>query len=81
LPEPFDKWWDLTGGDADDHTIEEVLHLIGERALPYLQEHASDAALIQLWESGQSPGITAHLCKRYLTTLKLAGVADHPGFA
>ena len=72
LPIPHDRWWDLAGNGSEDLTISEILPLLTERVVPYLHEHSSDAALIQLWETGQSPGLTARLCERYLSTLKLA---------
>jgi hypothetical protein len=69
LPAPTDQWWDL-----DDTTEPDVLAtelgLLLAVATRFLLDHADDARLIALWESGQSPGLTDHQRQRVLSELK-----------
>jgi len=72
LPVPDDKWWELSTGGSDDTVIAEITSLLAHHAVPYLSDHSSDTALVRLWESGQSPGITRGLRERYLSSLRFA---------
>lgn len=72
---PRDRWWTFdteSSTDSADLAIGEILPLLRDRALPYLNQNLSDDALITLWESGRSPGLTETLRTRYLAKLKQA---------
>lgn len=68
-PERRDRWWRITAETDADVLGAEVTGLVVERAVPYLEEHLPDDALIALWASGQSPGLTEMQRVRYLDTL------------
>jgi len=58
LSTPQDLWW-IIADDVDTPTIEaEVCDLITSEAVPFLSRHATDADLVRLWRTGQSPGLT-----------------------
>ena len=69
LSEPHDKWWELHASENSDVAIAEILTLLKHRVVPYLDAHTTDDALIALWETGQSPGLTSTLRTRYLAEL------------
>jgi len=70
LDPPGDKWWELTSSDGGVALGDEVASLLIHRGLPYLERFASYRALIELWESGQSPGLTEGQRLKYLAQLK-----------
>ena len=69
LPEPTDQWWDMDGTTETGVLITELSPLL-DAATRFLLDHADDAQLIALWESGQSPGLTDHQRQRVLSELK-----------
>lgn len=70
LPERPDKWWTLVS-EADTHrACLEINTLLIERAIPYLRQYLSADALLSLWESGESPGLTEVQRARYLEQLR-----------
>ena len=71
LPEPMDRWWDLDGTTEADDLVTELCSLL-DVATRFLLDHANDAQLIALWESGQSPGLTDGQRQRVLRELKAA---------
>ena len=58
LPTPADLWWDITPGVEVEGLIDDILKMIREQAVPYLETYASDRDLLLLWTSGRSPGLT-----------------------
>jgi hypothetical protein len=71
LPGPADQWWDLDKTTEPDFLVAELSPLL-DVATRFLLDHASDAQLIALWESGQSPGLTDGQRQRVLSELKTA---------
>jgi hypothetical protein len=77
LPQRNDKWWEMTGSTDRALLVEEVVRLLVEEGVPYVRRHIDTKALMALWESGQSPGITSRERFRLLSKLKLS--AGGPG--
>lgn len=75
MPNRHDKWWD-GASVVEDGASDEIIGLLENKALPYLKSHASDAALIRLWQSGQSPGLTEKQADRHLA--ELLAISDAP---
>lgn len=69
LPKPADQWWDLDGTTEANALVTELSPLL-DIATRFLLDHADDAQLIALWESGQSPGLTDRQRQRVLSELK-----------
>lgn len=72
LPDRPDKWWTIDPKTNASSLIEEISGLIEREAAPYLDRHLDDDALVALWESGQSPGLTETQRLRYQTRLNAA---------
>jgi hypothetical protein len=70
LEVPSDKWWTLSDTTDLDSLTQKLSDAILARAIPYLERYLSAEALIALWESGVSPGLTAGQCSRFLSELK-----------
>ncbi len=68
-PEPIDQWWDLDGA-TDIGILGTQLRPLLDVATHFLLDHADDAQLVALWESGQSPGLTDGQRQRMLSELK-----------
>jgi hypothetical protein len=69
MPEQRDHWWSLEG-DGDAATIlREVVAAVEGYAAPYIDQYLSRNAVIFLWKSGKSPGITEQQRIRYLREL------------
>lgn len=69
LSTPQDLWWIITD-NVDIRTIEsEVRDLITSEAIPFLSRHATDADLVRIWSTGQSPGLTDGQRERNLAQL------------
>ncbi|MBI3885189.1 MAG: DUF4304 domain-containing protein [Opitutae bacterium] len=58
LPDHPDKWWEIEDEASAQPLIEELDSLLVRAAVPYLQSHASDEALVRLWRQGEGPGLT-----------------------
>ncbi|GAB2175296.1 DUF4304 domain-containing protein [Dongia sp. agr-C8] len=58
LPERPDKWWKIPGDTDADELAVEISNLIDRVAVPYLQQYLRTDALLDLWETGVSPGLT-----------------------
>lgn len=69
LSEPADKWWDLNGASDPSVLMADLAQPL-ELAAQFLVEHVEDANMIDLWESGRSPGLTDGQRRRYLQELK-----------
>ncbi len=70
-----DIWWDITASTDCDSLAKELSQLLAKRAVPYLEQFMRASALIELWETGKSPGLTAMQRSRYLSELKHAEAA------
>lgn len=69
-----DKWW-VIDSDTDIDALErEIVQIVEERGVPYLEAYLEPAALATLWETGHSPGLTDVQRKRYLSRLRDVGV-------
>jgi hypothetical protein len=70
MPINNDYWWKI----ASDREAELAAHEIGaalkEYGIPSLNKIMNITDLIQLWEKGQSPGLTQVLAERYLAKLQ-----------
>lgn len=70
LETPNDTWWELTAFTDCDSLAKELSTLLVARAVPYLENYVHADALIALWESGKSPGLTVVQRSRLLSELK-----------
>lgn len=65
-----DKWWELGASTDVAHLAMEISGELVAKAVPYLDSHLRSDAMISLWESGKSPGLTAVQRARFLSQLK-----------
>jgi hypothetical protein len=72
LPDPQDKWWEVTVATDRGALIHELQEPLLKRAVPYIEHFLSPNALIALWESGESPGLTELQRVQFLLRLKEA---------
>lgn len=70
MPEPDDVWWEITEETDIELLKKELTELINNLAIPYLEKYSNKVNLIQLWESGESPGITDFQRKDFLTEIR-----------
>ena len=70
LPDRFDKWWEITEATDRGSLAQEVSELILKKGVPYIESYLNTNALIALWESGHSPGLTDFQRVRFLSKLK-----------
>ena len=70
LDTPNDMWWELNAISEADALTTELLELLVSKAVPFLERHMNEQALVALWESGRSPGLTAVQRARFLSELK-----------
>jgi hypothetical protein len=70
MPRPADHWWDITEATDVTALTSEVSDLIATKAAPYVMQYLDTDALIALWESGRSPGLTEKRRVEYLDKLK-----------
>ena len=72
-PEHRDVWWTVRSiGDAI-RAAEDISNLVVQRALPQMEALATTTALVELWKSGVSPGLTEVQANRYLADLTECG--------
>lgn len=64
-----DHWWVIASNETGAEVGEEVATLVETEAVPFLDKHHSDLALIALWKSGKSPGLTEGQRDRNLAML------------
>lgn len=69
LPEKQDEWWSMTSGTDLDQLAGEIQGYLINLAVPQIQKHISDQALLELWLSGESPGLTQLQRLEYLSVL------------
>lgn len=67
---PSDKWWEIIRTTDLTALRDELLQDIFQTALPYLRKYLDTDALIELWRSGKSPGLTATQRSRFLAALE-----------
>jgi hypothetical protein len=65
MPVGSDVWWVLSGKASVARATQEITSALKAYGLPELDRLCDSAALLQLWASGRSPGITAAQAKRY----------------
>lgn len=58
LPGCPDKWWEVTPQTETEPLTAELSELLLTKAVPYVLSLLSSSAIISLWQSGQSPGLT-----------------------
>lgn len=64
-----DTWWEI-GPDVDVVALGKAIgEHVAQHAVPYLDLYLPTHALVSLWKSGVSPGITAVQRDRYLAAL------------
>ena len=56
--EPYDRWWILTEGVDAGSIADEISALIDTAVIPFLDRHASDAGLLEAWQTGKAYGQT-----------------------
>ena len=70
MPERCDKWWEIVEGTDREALAREMTELIIGTCVPYVMPYLDRHKLIELWESGRSPGLTGHQRIKYLARLK-----------
>jgi len=75
--DPSDTWWRIDTMTSPSAVGEEIVDALLKLALPEMKTYMSDASLMELWTSGDSPGLTDVERLRYLSVLlKLKGSVD-----
>jgi len=70
LPTPEDnKWWEISTSTDGEPLAKELSRSLIDIAIPYLESFKNTDALIALWQSGKSPGLTDGQRSRYLSEL------------
>lgn len=70
LPGRPDKWWQIDETAKVESLAEEVSELIAEVAVPHIEAYLDERNLIDLWQSGKSPGLTELQRERCLESLR-----------
>lgn len=70
LPGRPDKWWEITESTDRASLAQELVTLILKEAVSFIEHYLSTSAVIALWESEQSPGLTDGQRVRLLSKLK-----------
>ncbi len=71
-PEKRDLWWKVLSQAQAETAAQEIAYRIQKFALPALAEISNIDALLALWLSGVSPGLSEHERKEYLALLDKA---------
>jgi uncharacterized protein DUF4304 len=69
VPDPINEWFVLDGRSDVEQLGRQLLTYLRGYVLPGLEAHGTDAALANLWLSGQSPGLTDFSRLLYLAVL------------
>jgi hypothetical protein len=69
LDDPEDTWWSIEPWTDSEQLAAEISDLIVTRGVPYLIRYLRTEALIELWASGESPGVTDLERDRFLREL------------
>lgn len=72
LADRHDKWWEITSETNAELMFSQNIDLACERAADYVNKHLTIEAIVDLWESGKSPGLTDHQRIRYLSVAKIS---------
>jgi hypothetical protein len=64
------NWWCIDGNTDSKELIIEVTDLVVNKGVPFLKKYLSESNLVDLWDSGISPGMTDRERVRYLSILK-----------
>jgi hypothetical protein len=75
LPDPRDHWWEVNSSSDIGPLEAELVAVLEPKVVPFLDAHLSDAALLELWKTGRSPGLTDGQRIRNITELEHALVA------
>jgi hypothetical protein len=73
MENPRDHWWLCSSDEESRRAGEQIASLLEQAVLPEMERLASAEALIALWASGRSPGLTERQRTEYLA--RLAGHA------
>ena len=74
LPEPQDRWWNVSSSPEAEAVAQEMTQLLARYGLPAQARLSSTADLLRLWNSGKSPGLTAIQAARYVEQLRTSAV-------
>lgn len=66
LDERRDRWWVISSSSDLAVVEDEISSILEDRAIPYLEKYSNAPALVGLWNSGISPGLTKVQCERFL---------------
>lgn len=66
LDDKRDKWWVIASSSDFVLVRNELISILRDRAIPYLEKFSNAPALVGLWNSGISPGLTKVQCERFL---------------
>jgi thioesterase domain-containing protein len=67
---PADRWWTIASAENAAQAASEICETLEASVVPTLQSLSSSSALLQLWRSGQSPGITKGQASRLIEALR-----------
>ena len=70
MPQRIDYWWEISSDRDAERATREIVEAIQMHAVPQLEQLASKNALVALWRTGRSPGLTAFQTKRYLDSIE-----------
>jgi Domain of unknown function (DUF4304) len=65
-----DVWWPLTSDDSLAIAASEIIAALEAYGIPALNRFPTAAALLALWDSGESPGLTRAQVIRYAERLR-----------
>jgi len=74
LPEAQDRWWNVSSSQEAEAVAQEITKFLAQYGLPAQARVSSTADLLQLWESGKSPGLTAVQASQYVDQLRRSAV-------
>jgi hypothetical protein len=74
LPEPQDRWWNASSPQEAEAVAQELTQSLSQYGLPAQARVSSTKDLLQLWESGKSPGLTSVQASRYVDQLRRSAV-------
>ncbi len=82
LPDPHDHWWECTSDEEARQAGRETAGQVESRVLPAMEQLATPGALVALWSSGRSPGLTERRRIEYRSRhAPRTGVTAEPGGA
>ena len=69
LPKPSDVWWTASTPEQATFVAAQIVEALQQYGVPALESLSDSSALLKLWESGKSPGLTRHQAARYAAAL------------